>query len=150
DASGLRFSDISLNRQYDTSLPSIPCYPDEILQVFVRLLRSAFYALNSQRELGGKERWRPAINIEISAFYDSHWVTIQHNGKCLTPDEQLDIFQPYYALTTHALSYPAEQRLSYPFYIITSHHRGEMAVTSDEDSGTSFNIQLPLVELPRG
>lgn len=150
DASGLRFADISLNRHYDTSLPAISCYPDEILQVFVRLLRSAFYALNSQREADAKADWRPVIAIEISAFYDSLWVKIQHNGKPLTPDEQLDIFQPYYALTTHALSYPAEQRLSYPFYIITSHHRGEMAVTSDEVSGTSFNIQLPLVELPRG
>ncbi len=141
DASGLRFNQIALNRHYDTSLPAIPCYPDELLQVFVRLLRGAFYALNDQVQ--GETR-HPAIGIEISAFFDTLWIKIQHNGRVLSPEEQLDIFQPYYALTNHSLTYPAEQRLSYPYFIITEHHRGQMAVTSDGASGTCFHIQLPM------
>lgn len=140
DASGLRFGKISINRHYDTSLPAIPCYPAELAQVFVRLLRSAFYALNATRD----ENHQPTIDIEIGEFYETLWIKIHHNGKCLTAEEQLDIFQPFYSLTTHSLTYPAEQRLSYSYFIITEHHRGQMAVTSNEGHGTSFHIQLPM------
>jgi hypothetical protein len=38
---------------------------------------------------------------------------------------------------------PVEHRLSYSYFIITDHHHGQMAVTSDENFGTTFNIQLP-------
>ncbi|MFM1897659.1 MAG: hypothetical protein RLZZ385_2733, partial [Pseudomonadota bacterium] len=38
-----------------------------------------------------------------------------------------------------------EHRLSYPYFIITEHHRGHMSVTSDEQLGTCFNIQLSVV-----
>jgi PAS domain S-box-containing protein len=142
DANGLRFSQISINRHYDTSLPAISCYPAELAQVFVRLLRSAFYALNTTAP---DEQHQPVIDIEIGEFYETLWIKLQHNGKCLTAEEQLDIFQPYFSLTTHSLTYPAEQRLSYTYFIITDHHRGQMAVTSNESHGTSFHIQLPMV-----
>lgn len=141
DANGLRFSQISINRHYDTSLPAISCYPAELAQVFVRLLRSAFYALNAMTR---DEQFQPVIDIEIGEFYETLWIKLHHNGKCLAPEEQLDIFQPYFSLTIHSLTYPAEQRLSYSHFIITDHHRGEMAVTSNESHGTSFHIQLPM------
>lgn len=141
DANGLRFSQISINRRYDLSLPSISCYPAELAQVFVRVLRSAFYALNA---LPRDENHPPVIDIEIGEFYETLWIKLHHNGKCLSADEQLDIFQPYFSLTTHSLTYPAEQRLSYSYFIITDHHRGQMAVTSNEEHGTSFHIQLPM------
>ena len=141
DAQGLRFAQIAINRRYDTSLPAIACYPAELAQVFVRLLRSAFYALNAQAQ--GQE-FVPTINIDIGEFYETLWIKVQHNGKCLSADEQLDIFQPYFSLTTHSLTYPAEQRLSYSYFIITEHHRGQMSVTSTEEHGTCFNIQLPM------
>ena len=82
--------------------------------------------------------------VEIGEFYDSLWIKIEHNGKCLSPNEQLDIFQPFYAITNHESTCPVEQRLSYSYFIITDHHRGQMAVTSDEQNGTCFNIQLAL------
>lgn len=141
DANGLRFSQIAINRHYDTSLPAIACFPSELAQVFVRLLRCAFYSLNA---LAKDETGHPAIDIEISEFYETLWIKLHHNGKCLSSEEQLDIFQPYFSLTTHSLTYPAEQRLSYSYFIITEHHRGQMAVTSNESHGTSFHIQLPM------
>lgn len=143
DAQGLHFNQISINRHYDTSLPAIPCYPAELAQVFVRLLRSAFYALNA---LSRDDKHHPVIDIEIGEFYETLWIKLHHNGKCLSAEEQLDIFQPYFSLAAHSLTtYPAEQRLSYSYFIITDHHRGQMAVTSNEEHGTSFHIQLPMV-----
>lgn len=139
DAESLAFEQIKISRQY-SNVNAIPCFPTELSQVFVRLLRSAYYALKTST-LSNKA---PEIQIEISEFFDSLWIKIRHNGKCLSADEQLDIFQPFFAINADDETYPVEHRLSYSYFIITNHHRGHMAVTSDEIYGTTFNIQLPL------
>jgi len=139
DLSGLKFSDIHITRHYHEGLPNIPCYHSELQQVFIRLLRNAFHSLNRKSQVS------PAINIEISEFYDSLWIKIQHNGKALSPLEQEDIFQPFFSISDREPACPVEQRLSYPYFIITDHHDGQMSVTSDEKFGTCFNIQLPLI-----
>jgi PAS domain S-box-containing protein len=141
DPDGLAFKHINIRRNYAANLPSIPCFPAELAQVFVRLMRNAFYALNAKV---WDEANRPWINIEIEEFYDSLWIKLAHNGKSLSPDEQLDIFQPFFAMNSHPETSRVEQRLSYSYFIITDHHRGQMAITSDEQNGTCFNIQLAL------
>ena len=142
DASALNFNNIVITRSYMASLPMIPCIAAELQQVFVRLLRNAFYALNTAVKT---KAITPSIHVEVGEFYDSLWIKVQHNGVCLTAKEQQDIFQPFFSLTADIPACPVEQRLSYSYFIITDHHRGQMAVTSDEHFGTTFNIQLPLV-----
>ena len=139
DLSGLTFNTIHVTRHYHDNLPYIPCYQSELQQVFIRLLRNAFHSLN------GSTQTAPAINIEISEFYDSLWIKVQHNGRSLSALEQEDIFQPFFSISEREPACPVEQRLSYPYFIITDHHDGQMSVTSDEKFGTCFNIQLPLV-----
>ncbi len=139
DLSGLRFSSINVTRHYHDNLPQIPCFQSELQQVFIRLLRAAFHSLNNNGQ------HNPAINIEISEFYDSLWIKVQHNGKALSPMEQEDIFQPFFSISDRKPACPVEHRLSYSYFIITDHHDGQMSVTSDEKFGTCFNIQLPLV-----
>ncbi|QEY17152.1 PAS domain S-box protein [Cellvibrio sp. KY-GH-1] len=141
DVNGITFKYINIRRNYADALPQIPCFATELEQVFVRLMRNAFYALNAKL---WDEHNKPWINIEIGTFYDSLWIKLEHNGKSLTEEEQLDIFQPFFALSEHNSSFPVEQRLSYSHFIITDHHRGQMAVTSDDEHGTCFNIQLAL------
>jgi signal transduction histidine kinase len=138
DLSGLRFGAINLTRHYHEGLPQIPCYQSELQQVFVRLLRAAFHSLNHL------EQEHPSINIEISEFYDSLWIKVQHNGEALSALEQEDIFQPFFSISDREPACPVEQRLSYSYFIITDHHDGQMSVTSDEKFGTCFNIQLPI------
>ncbi len=140
DVDGFKFESIKISRHYSEKITSIPCFAAELSQVFVRLLRSSFYAL---KEIKPSTK-APEIHIEISEFFDSLWIKIRHNGKCLSADEQLDIFQPFFAINADDNTYPVEQRLSYSYFIVTNHHRGHMAVTSDEVYGTTFNIQLPL------
>lgn len=139
DLARLCFSDIKITRLYADNLPSIPCFQSELQQVFIRLLRSSFHALNII------EQKNPRIQIEISEFYDSLWIKVQHNGKLLSAAEQEDIFQPFFAISDRPPACPVEHRLSYSYFIINEHHRGQMSVTSNEKSGTTFNIQLPLI-----
>jgi PAS domain S-box-containing protein len=140
DADSVAFEDIDINRNYASSLPQVLCFPAELTQVFTRLLRNAFYAIKDQN---WDDTNRPRISIEISQFVDSLWIKLEYRGQCLSADEQVDIFEPYFLASTNPGSYPVEQRLSYPYFIITEHHHGHMSVTSDERNGTCFNIQFP-------
>lgn len=142
DAQGLAFRDINIRRRYADELPQIPCFPDELVQVFTRILRSAFYALKANDP--GEDK-QSDIDIEIAPFVDSIWIKVAHKGQCLRANEQLEIFEPYFLSATEESSYPVEHRLSYSYFIITRHHQGHMSVTSDEQNGTCFNIQLLLV-----
>lgn len=142
DVDGLAFRDVTLRRRYEDSLPQIKCVPGELEQVFVRLLRSAFYAL---KDGGAAKPLEPVITVDISNFMDTLWIKVSHKGRALSDEEQLEIFEPYFAISSKTSSCPVERRLSYPYFIITDHYRGHMSVTSDESSGTTFNIQLAQV-----
>ncbi|HEY7772900.1 MAG TPA: ATP-binding protein [Marinagarivorans sp.] len=138
---GLRFGEIAIHRTYSDNVPEIPCYASEMQQVFLRLLRHAFYALCERANGTG---FVPMINVEVGNFYDSVWVKIQHNGAGLEPEEQQDVFEPFFSNTSEKPACPVEQRLSYSHFIVTEHHKGQIAVTSSTDVGTTFHIQLPL------
>ena len=142
DVDSLAFRDVTLRRRYEDNLPEVRCVPGELEQVFVRLLRSAFYAL---KDSNGAALPEPVITVDISNFMDTLWIKVSHRGRPLSDDEQLEIFEPYFAISSKTSSCPVERRLSYPYFIITDHYRGHMSVTSDENSGTTFNIQLAQV-----
>jgi PAS domain S-box-containing protein len=141
DLEGLAFRDIDIIRDYAQGLEPITCYPAELEQVFVRLLRSAFHALKAAQPADRN----PRIRVEIGEFINSVWIKVAHNGKGLNAAEQEDIFEPFFAIATSPTATPVEQRLSYPYFVITEHHHGHLSVTSEEDTGTCFNVQLSLV-----
>ncbi|MBU2098866.1 MAG: PAS domain-containing protein [Gammaproteobacteria bacterium] len=141
DVNGLAFKDIEIRRNYEASLPPIKCFPAELEQVFARLLRNAFHALNAK---SWDAEHKPWIKIEIGDFIDSLWIKVWHKGQILSAEEQVEIFEPFFALSTRETPCPVEHRLSYPYFIITEHHHGHMSVTSDEQFGTCFNIQLSM------
>ena len=141
DVNGLAFKDIEIHRSYEASLPEIKCFPAELEQVFARLLRNAFHALNAKTWDAEHKPW---IKIEIGDFIDSLWIKVWHKGQILSAEEQVEIFEPFFALSTRETPCPVEHRLSYPYFIITDHHHGHMSVTSDEQFGTCFNIQLSM------
>ena len=79
-------------------------------------------------------------------FYDALWLKVQHNGRGISLQEQQVLFEPYFTNSANGgvQDYDAARRLSYPYFIITEQHRGQLAVTSDVDIGTTFHIQLLL------
>lgn len=140
DAAGLKFSDILITRTYADELHLVPCHASEIQQVCISVLRHACYALSKPKKMAHA----PAINIDVSEFYDSLWVKIQHNGQGLNGEEQMSLFEPFYQNQDAEEGVEMENRLSFPYFIVTEHHGGQMAVTSDVEVGTTFHIQLQL------
>lgn len=140
DTGGLMFSDIEISKTYADELHLVPCHASEMQQVFISLLRHACYALGGSHS----KSFKPAIGIDVSEFYDSVWVKIQHNGVGLNAEEQMTLFEPFYQNEDMQQGCDMENRLSFPFFIVTEHHEGQMAVTSDINVGTTFHIQLQL------
>lgn len=141
EPAGLRFRDITIERSYEDNLPQVPGYVSELQQVFLSLFRHACHALGKKVQEGVK----PVVRVEIIECYDALWIKVQHNGVGLTSEEQQDIFEPFFKNTANdAHNIEASKRLSFSYFIITEHHRGQMAVTSDVNVGTTFHMQLQL------
>jgi signal transduction histidine kinase len=138
--SGLRFTDIQIERNYEKDLPMIPCYVTELQQAFLSLVRHAYDALGRVHTPDHK----PVIRIQMNVSYDGFWIRIQHNGVGLTDEEQLYLFEPFVGKDTPETGYDAGKRLSFAYFIITEQHQGYMAVTSDPRIGTTFHIQMRL------
>jgi len=154
---GLRFKDVTVNKTYAEDLPELNCHAPELQQVFLSLFRYACHALGKVED----PEHTPVINIEISEFYESLWVRVQHNGLGISIEDQQYIFEPFFANENNSVKngvtpsndvpsnkdkgyYGAADRLSFAHFIITEQHQGQIAVTSDIEIGTTFHIQLPL------
>ena len=106
------------------------------------LLRHCCHALGEVQQ----DDFEPVVSVSVHHYYEALWLKIEHNGKGIGLDEQQYIFEPFFtdADASRSGDYEAGRRLSYPYFIITEQHRGQLAVTSEPDSGTTFHIQLRL------
>lgn len=138
--SGLKFRDITVKKHYQDNLPQVPCFVAELQQVFLSLFRHACSALAAAE----KPDYEPTIIIQVNEFYDALWIKIQHNGQGISLEEQQFILEPFFSNDSPGNQYDASKRLSFSYFIITEQHRGEMAITSDVNVGTTFHIQLQL------
>jgi len=140
--SGTKFRDIEIQREYDGELSRIPCQMAELQQVFLGIFRHACHALGECK----REGVTPLISINVNEFYDAIWIKINHNGQGLTSEEQQNIFEPFFLNDEtgekQSVSSSGAQRLSFAHFVVTEHHHGHMAVTSDVDVGTTFHVQL--------
>ena len=141
-SSGLQFRDVDIETSYEEGLPPIPCHETELQQVLLSLLRHCVNALGEIE----REGFVPKVTLQVSQFYDALWLKVQHNGRGLSLQEQQALFEPFFADSRDASGddYDASRRLSYPYFIITEQHRGQLAVTSDINDGTTFHIELQL------
>ncbi|MBF0218777.1 MAG: PAS domain S-box protein [Gammaproteobacteria bacterium] len=138
--SGLRFRDITIEKQYEDDLPNVPCYVSELQHVFLSLFRHSLSAMGRVE----REGFTPRLRLELAFHYDVLWIKVQHNGVGLSGEEQNNLFEPYYADSIGATPPRAGERLSLSYFIITEHHKGQIAVTSDINIGTTFHLQLQL------
>ena len=134
----LSFRQIAIERDYEKDDAQLACYPAELQQVFLNLFRHSCHALSRVTAPDHK----PVISIQIMECYEALWIKIHHNGVGLSLEEQKYIFEPFF-------NNPSDQddpskRLSFSYFIITEHHQGQMAVTSDIELGSTFHIQIQL------
>jgi PAS domain S-box-containing protein len=135
----LRFSDVKVKTQYAEDISDVPCYVTELQQALLSILRYSCYALDNIEELDHK----PLIRVDVSMAFDDLWLRIQHNGKGISLEEQKNLFEPFNQEDSENDGLDKAMHLSFCHFIIAEQHQGQIAVTCNENDGTTFHIQLP-------
>lgn len=134
------FGDIHVERDFATDLPLIPCYVAELQQVFLSLFRHAYQAMAERTGAG----YLPTLKLQVVRSFDALSIRLQHNGRPLSDEEQMYLFEPFEPEQAVDRHDDAGKRLSFAYFIVTEQHQGHMAVTSSPENGTTFHIQLEL------
>lgn len=138
-ANGYDFKSIKLNKEFDLSLPEIPCIPSEIEQVILNLLKNAAQAL---QDFNITQNDGHQITIKTQKNGGFIELSIEDNGPGMSDATLKHIFEPFF--TTKEVGLGTGLGLSVSFFIITSHHKGNMRAESQEGRGTRFIISLPI------
>ncbi len=138
-----RRSEIVLSRQYDPSLPDIIGNQDQLVQVFLNIMKNAVEVMPG----GG----RLMVITRMSDFFTSvqtdgrkqHLmvVKVSDTGPGIAKEHLADIFAPFF--TTKDRGVGLGLALSYQ---IIQEHQGTIRVESKEGEGTTFSVYLPLAE----
>lgn len=110
--------------------PSIPCYPDELSQVWTNLIHNALQAM----------QFRGRLEISIFPENDNIIVAITDNGPGIPKEIQSRIFEPFF--TTRARGEGSGLGLDICRKIVEK-HKG--AIQFDSEPGkTTFKVSLPV------
>lgn len=131
--------------ELDTSLapdlPLVPCYPDQLNQVFLNMLVNAAHAIAKMQETEPNRMGR----VHISTHHNENWAEIQigDNGCGIPQDIGQRIFDPFF--TTKEIGKGTGQGLAIAHNIIVQKHGGKIDFSSTPGGGTVFRISLPVL-----
>jgi signal transduction histidine kinase len=130
----LKKADVSIIREYDSKLPHINAYENELNQVWTNLIDNAIDGIGEHG----------TISIRTKNEADDHiLVEIEDNGsKGIPEDIKLRIFEPFF--TTKDPGKGTGLGLSISHRIITETHRGDIRVYSRPER-TCFQVRLPII-----
>lgn len=125
----------------DCTALQLPVANTEIEQVIFNLLKNAHQAILDRQtddDVVG--------HIRIQCQKSSHYCIIQvrDNGKGMDASTRKRVFEPFF--TTKEVGRGTGLGLSVAYFIVTSHHRGQLTVQSEPNVGTTFTIKLPLTQ----
>lgn len=122
---------IHLERDYDSTIPPIWCFPDELNQVWTNLLHNALQAMDFKGEL----------KVSIYNRDNKLLVDIADNGSGIPKDIIDKIFDPFF--TTKSAGEGSGLGLDIVRKIVQK-HQGDIELQSEEGVGTTFTVWLPL------
>ena len=118
-------------------IPHIRANGSELNQVVLNIIVNAAQALTSL-----KKSEKGLIEITTRLEKDQVILTIHNDGPGIPPSVQNRIFDPFY--TTKEPGKGTGLGLSISYDIIVNKHGGQLWVESDDSSGTTFYISLPV------
>ncbi|MFC1717401.1 ATP-binding protein [Candidatus Poribacteria bacterium] len=125
---------VSVIKEYG-DIPSILCYPGELNQAFMHLLRNAGQSIED----------KGTIRIATSVDEGHIKISISDTGKGIPPENLSRIFDP--GFTTQGGGIGIGTGLSMVYNIVHK-HQGDIRVNSKVGEGTEFIISLPITETP--
>jgi signal transduction histidine kinase len=122
---------ITIEKDYDRSLPQIPAYPSELNQVWTNLIENARQAMDGSGTL----------TIRTARDDGSVLVEIGDTGPGIPADIRKRIFEPFF--TTKPVGEGTGLGLDISWRIVVNKHHGDLRVES-EPGDTRFQVRLPL------
>ncbi|MBK8398063.1 MAG: AAA family ATPase [Leptospiraceae bacterium] len=121
---------IELQKNYDSDLPEIHCYPDELNQVWNNLIQNAIHTMASKGKLSISIK-KENLNLKVE---------ITDNGKGIPIEVQKKMFQPFF--TTKPAGEGSGLGLGIVEQILKK-HEGSIEFQS-EPGRTTFSVLLPI------
>jgi two-component system NtrC family sensor kinase len=121
---------VEVIRQY-AELPPVPCFPDDLNQVWTNLIQNALQAMN----------YKGVLTISTTNFGDQVQIGITDTGSGIPQDIQSKIFEPFF--TTKQMGEGSGLGLSIVQKVIEK-HGGRIAIESIPGK-TQFIVSLPLL-----
>ena len=128
---------VTVVKEFDQSLPEIPCYPGDLNQVWTNIIDNAIAAM---RDKGGTLTIRTCREGDSMAR-----VEICDSGPGIPEDIREHIFEPFF--TTKPFGEGTGLGLDLAFNIVVKKHRGDIRVES-VPGDTRFIVLLPLEPPP--
>ena len=129
-----------LKTDLDPSIGKINIIPQDIGRVLLNLYNNAFYSVTEKMKTAG-ENYQPAVSVSTKKTAGQVILHVADNGIGI-PQKVIDkIFQPFF--TTKPTGQGTGLGLSLSYDIIKA-HGGEIKVTSKENEGSEFIIELPV------
>ena len=132
---------ITLERDYASSLKPIELAPQEMTRVLLNLFGNGFYAAIKRARENGDGSFRPSLTVTTREDGDTIEVRVRDNGIGIPPDIKDKLFQPFF--TTKPTGEGTGLGLSISYDIVTQQHGGTIEVDSQVGEFTEFTIRLP-------
>ncbi|MGE4299195.1 MAG: ATP-binding protein [Desulfovibrionaceae bacterium] len=136
------FKTIDIERDYDRTLPFVPCRATEIEQVVLNCVVNAAHAM------AGQQGAAPCLVLRSRREGDWAVLVVEDNGPGMPQAVKSRIFEPFF--TTKGPGVGTGLGLSVAYFIITRNHGGEVEVQSEPGKGTRCLIRLPVAPRPGG
>ncbi len=121
---------VEVIRNYETDLPSILCYPDELNQVWTNLVHNALQAMGN----------KGTLTVDVKRHNSTMSISITDSGKGIPVEIQEKIFEPFF--TTKPTGEGSGLGLNIVKQIVEK-HEGKIQVYSIPGK-TTFTVFIPL------
>ena len=123
---------ITVVREYDPGLPTIPARGSDLNQVWTNLVDNAVDAMEGKGELRIRTR-RDGAEVVVE---------IGDNGRGIPPEIQARIFEPFF--TTKDVGQGSGLGLDIAYRIVVAQHHGDITLRS-HPGDTVFTVRLPIM-----
>jgi len=143
---------VTINRNFPDTCPSIHGMAAEIQQVILNLINNAYQAYSedykknhtkgSTNKSDNNTEGKLIITVSLNITGSDAIIKINDNGPGMDEWTKKHIFEPFF--TTKETGKGTGLGLSVSYFIITEHHQGFISVESTAAKGTTFIIRLPI------
>jgi PAS domain S-box-containing protein len=133
-------ADLTLHLEKD--LPMVPCYAQELGQVFLNLLINATHAIGSVATANENETHKGTIVVTTRKSGHNVEISVVDTGGGIPEAIQDRIFEPFF--TTKEVGKGTGQSLAIAYSTVIDKHDGELSFSSIPGKGTTFVVRLPV------